>query len=158
MLIESSERAAYARALSSSAGMSAIPEACLFLHARSSRIRHSLCAPLLSDVAGVDEQDAIRARIEERIKALDLSVTAAAEQSGLGKTTVRNFLKGMTRSFTVGTAHKLAPTLKVSPQWLLYGEDGAEIIGIYSRVPPSRRSLAKKVLLSLTDETEQTEA
>jgi hypothetical protein len=102
----------------------------------------------------MDFQDAIRARIEERQEELGLPATGGPYKSvGLGSTTVRNFLIRLTRSMTVETAEKLAPLLKVSAQWLLYGET-AEIVELWDRVPLEHRPLAKAVLERFVQQNE----
>ena len=94
----------------------------------------------------------IRARIRARLKELDLTPRGASLAAGLGETTLRNYLKGMTQSLTVETANKLAPALKASAQWILYGES-AEVVQIWERIPADRRPQALTVLETFTGST-----
>lgn len=42
---------------------------------------------------------------------------------GVGQTTVRNFLAGMSQSLTVETVAKLAEPLKTTERWIIFGGD-----------------------------------
>lgn len=100
----------------------------------------------------MDFQDAIRKRIAGRSEEMGLPRTGKIyTEAGLGSTTIRNFIDRMTRSLTVDTAEKLAPVLKVSAQWILYGET-AEIVALWERVPVDRRPMAKDILERIADE------
>ena len=69
------------------------------------------------------DHDEIRARLRARFKDLGLSATGKwLKDCGIGQTTVRNFLDGMTQSLTVDTVVKLAPALKTSEKWILFGD------------------------------------
>lgn len=94
-------------------------------------------------------ENAIRDRIRQRIIELNLSVRGASIAAGLGETTVRNYLDEMTKSMTLATAEKLAPILKVSAQWILFGET-SEVVDIWDHIPEGRRELALDVLKSFT--------
>ncbi|WP_395393112.1 hypothetical protein WBP07_18095 [Novosphingobium sp. BL-8A] len=73
----------------------------------------------------IDHED-IRARLRARFSDLDLSLTGKwLKDHGIGQTTVRNFLDGMSQSLTVETLNKLAGPLKTSERWLLFGNDNA---------------------------------
>lgn len=93
----------------------------------------------------MDSQDQIRARIQARLDDLSLGAKTASITAGLGETTLRNFMKGMTKSLTVESVEKLAPSLKVSVRWLLFGES-AEVVNIWDRIPVDRREQALEVL------------
>src|SRR5688572_26325712 len=116
-------------------------ETCLFLHGSSSRIIHSRRRLARGHYRPVEIRERIRARLDE----LGLSVRGASKAAGLGETTLRNYLDGMTQSLTVETANKLAPILKASAQWILYGES-AEVVQIWERIPAVRRPQARAVL------------
>ena len=110
---------------------SVIAAECLFLHAWSSRIRHSrlVAAPWHQWV--VIDQDAIRARLRQRFDELSLSVTGVwlKRDHGIGQTTIRNFLDGSTQSLTVDTVSKLAGPLKTTEDWILFGSREHAISG-----------------------------
>lgn len=91
----------------------------------------------------------IKDRIRSRLKSLGISVRGASLSAGLGETTLRNYLKGMTNSMTVESLEKLAATLEMSPAALIYG-DTAEVVNIWDRIPEERRPLARDVLESFT--------
>jgi transcriptional regulator with XRE-family HTH domain len=93
----------------------------------------------------------VRDRIRSRLADLGLSVKGASVAAGLGETTLRNYLDGMTVSLTVKTANKLAPVLKASAQWILYGET-AEVVQIWERIPADRRQQAIDILETFTGE------
>lgn len=99
----------------------------------------------------MDDQDAIRAHIRGRLTELGLSQRGASIAAGLGETTLRNYLDGMTRSFTVDSVNKLATILKVSPRYLLFGET-AEVVDIWDRIPLDRKAQALTVLSTFADE------
>ena len=87
----------------------------------------------------------IRERIEQRLAELGLSVRGASLAAGMGETTLRNYLKNMTNSLTVESVEKLAPVLKVSPRWILFGES-AEVVNIWDRIPADQQRLALDIL------------
>lgn len=95
-------------------------------------------------------QDEIRERIQDRIDGLGLSVRGASISAGMGETTLRNYLKGMTESLTVESVNKLAPVLKVSSQWLLTGVS-AEVVDLWERIPIGQRDLARDLLERLAE-------
>jgi transcriptional regulator with XRE-family HTH domain len=94
----------------------------------------------------MDSEDEIRARISARLAELSLDVKPASVKAGLGETTLRNYLKGMTNSLTFKTVEKLAGALDVTPRWILFGEDSPEIVDIMDRIPGDRRDHALNVL------------
>lgn len=88
----------------------------------------------------------IRTRIQELIDADPaLTVRGVSLKAGLGETTLRNFLKGMTLSMTVDNVEKVAAVLGKTSRYLLYGEEG-EVSYIWDRIPERRRQQALKVL------------
>ena len=87
----------------------------------------------------------MRERIEQRLGALGKSVRGASLEAGLGETTLRNYLKGMTNSMTVDNVEKLAPVLDASVRWLMFGDE-AEIINLWERIPIRDRDLARDML------------
>lgn len=90
----------------------------------SSIIRHSRLPSHLCEKAGVLDHDEIRERLRGRLEELGLSLTGKwLKDYGVGQTTVRNFLDGMTQSLTVETVGKLAEPLKTTEHWLLFGTD-----------------------------------
>jgi transcriptional regulator with XRE-family HTH domain len=91
----------------------------------------------------MDARDRIRARLDS----LGISVRGASIAAGMGETTLRNYLKGMTKSLTVDSLEKLADVLEIAPTSLLYG-DSAEVVNIWDRIPEDRRPLARDVLES----------
>ena len=70
-----------------------------------------------------DDDQAVLSRIQARIDALGLSERGAAEQSGLSASAIRNIREGKSQSPRLDTMRKLAPTLKVTPEWLAFGVD-----------------------------------
>ena len=87
----------------------------------------------------------MRQRIAERLENLGKSTRGASIDAGLGETTLRNYLKGMTQSMTVDNVEKLASVLEVSPRWLMFGED-TEVVNIWDRIPLEQREQAKDIL------------
>lgn len=81
----------------------------------------------------MDSQDVIRDRIAKFLKEKGLGVKPASVAAGLGETTLRNFLKGMTASLTVESVAKLADSLGVSSRWILYG-DTAKVADLVERI------------------------
>lgn len=72
-----------------------------------------------------DSDHAVLARILSRLDALGLSERGAAEKSNLSAAAIRNIREGKSQSPRLETIRKLAPTLKVSPEWLAFGGDEA---------------------------------
>lgn len=70
-----------------------------------------------------DADHAVHARILSRLNALGLSERGAAEKSKLSASAIRNIREGKSQSPRLETIRKLAPTLKVSPEWLAFGGD-----------------------------------
>lgn len=66
-------------------------------------------------------------RIEERLKALNLSASAASLKAGLSRDAIRNMRRGLKSQARTGvstnTIEALARVLQVSPAWLLKGND-----------------------------------
>lgn len=88
----------------------------------------------------------IRTRIQELIDADPaLTVRGVSLKAGLGETTLRNFLKGMTLSMTVDNVEKVAAVLGKSARYLLYGDEG-EVSYIWDRIPEKKRDQALRVL------------
>lgn len=110
---------------------SVITPECLFLHDRSSRIRHSEAGDSPWHQWDVIDQDAIRARLRQRFDHLGLSVTGVwlKRDHGIGQTTIRNFLDGDTKSLTVDTVSRLAEPLKTSEDWILFGNRDQSLSG-----------------------------
>ena len=99
---------------------------CLFIHGRSSTIRHSPALAAMCQNLHVIEHDDIRDRLKGRMADLGLAPTGSwLKDYGIGQTTVRNFLDGMTRSLTIETVAKLSEPLKTSERWLLFGNQDA---------------------------------
>lgn len=99
---------------------------CLFIHGRSSIIRHSPPSDVSCQNIHVIDHDAIRARLSARFKQLKLSRTGVwLKASGIGQTTVRNFLDGTNQSLTVDTVSKLAAPLGTTERWILFGGEAA---------------------------------
>lgn len=97
--------------------------------------------------------------IRERIIALieadsALSVRGVSLAAGLGETTLRNFLKGMTRSMTLESIEKIADILGVTARYLAYGDD-KPVVYIWDRIPDQRRQQALQVLETFTDESKR---
>lgn len=67
--------------------------------------------------------DDIKARIAQRLKALDLSERSASLAAGGNPDVIRNIRLGKSKNPTGRTVSALAEVLKVSEQWLLTGED-----------------------------------
>lgn len=67
------------------------------------------------------DDQAVLARIQERLDALGLSERGAAEKAGLSAAAIRNIREGKSQSPRLDTLRKLAPTLEVSPEWLAFG-------------------------------------
>lgn len=72
-----------------------------------------------------DADHAVLARIQSRLDALGLSERGAAEKSQLSASAIRNIREGRSQSPRLETIRKLAPTLKVTPEWLAFGGDEA---------------------------------
>jgi len=73
--------------------------------------------------------DAIRDRIRARYAAKELSATGVwHKEHGLGQTTVRNFLDGLTQSLTLDTIAKLEEPLGVDAHWIIFGEEKPEAV------------------------------
>ena len=69
------------------------------------------------------DQANIRARIRKRLDDLDLPLTGKwLKDHGIGQTTIRNYLEGMSQSLTIDTVAKLAEPLKSSERWLIFGD------------------------------------
>ena len=97
---------------------------CLFIHARSSLIRHSSLALGMCQNIHVIDHDDMRRRIKGRMSDLGLAITGKwLKEYGIGQTTIRNFLDGMNASTTVETISKLAEPLKTTERWLIFGND-----------------------------------
>lgn len=95
--------------------------------------------------------------MRERIIALieadpTLSVRGVSIAAGLGETTLRNFLKGMTRSMTLESIEKIADILGVSSRYIAYG-DNEPVTYIWDRIPSARRQQALQVLETFVDES-----
>lgn len=88
----------------------------------------------------------MRDRITDRLDKLGLSVRGASVAAGLGETTLRNYLKGMTASLTVETVERLAEVLECSVQWLMSGTDAQKVVSIFDRIPEDQRDQALRVL------------
>jgi len=70
----------------------------------------------------VIDHDDIRRRIKGRFDDLGLPPTGKwLKDHGIGQTTIRNFLDGLSASLTVETVGKLAGPLKTTERWLLFG-------------------------------------
>jgi hypothetical protein len=70
----------------------------------------------------VINHDDIRQRIKARFSEMALPPTGKwLKESGIGQTTIRNFLDGSSSSLTVETVSKLAEPLKTTEQWILFG-------------------------------------
>lgn len=104
----------------------------------------------MGEIRGMDDHAQIRRRIRDRIDELDLKVRGVSIAAGLGETTLRNYLKGMTASVTLDTLARLAKELKVSDRWLLYGEN-AEVSSIFDAIPAERRDHALDILKTFVD-------
>lgn len=97
----------------------------------------------------------IRERIRQRIEALGLSVRGASLAAGLGETTLRNYLDGMTESMTTRSVEKLAPVLETTSEWILGGEaprQSAQVIDIWDRVPLDRREQVLQILQTFAED------
>lgn len=88
----------------------------------------------------------MRDRIKDRLDQTGLSVRGASVAAGLGETTLRNYLKGMTASLTVETAERLAEVLECSATWLMTGTDPQKVVLIFDRIPEADRAQALRVL------------
>lgn len=60
----------------------------------------------------------LQKRINERLKALGLSATAASVEAGLSKDAIRNILRGTSESPRDITLRKLAKVLQCTPDYL----------------------------------------
>ncbi|GEL44269.1 hypothetical protein MEX01_48600 [Methylorubrum extorquens] len=84
-----------------------------------------------------DSDHAVLARIQSRLDALGLSERGAAEKSNLSASAIRNIREGKSQSPRLETIRKLAPTLKVTPEWLAFGgEDEIEAAKAASAAMP----------------------
>jgi transcriptional regulator with XRE-family HTH domain len=92
----------------------------------------------------------MRDRINERLEKTGLSVRGASIAAGLGETTLRNYLKGMTASLTVESAERLAAVLDCSATWLMTGTEPQKVVSIFDRIPEADRAQALRVLESFT--------
>lgn len=104
--------------------MSDMRAECLFIHDRSSLIRHSRLKHAVCQNIHVIDHDDMRRRIKGRMTDLELSLTGKwLKEHGIGQTTIRNFLDGMSSSTTTETLSKLAGPLKTTERWLIFGSD-----------------------------------
>ena len=69
----------------------------------------------------VDPDEQIVERIKMRLEALALSERAVTKLAKLSPSAIRNMREGKSRSPRVDTIRKLAPALKVTPEWLTFG-------------------------------------
>lgn len=88
----------------------------------------------------------MRDRITERLDKMGLSVRGTSIAAGLGETTLRNYLKGMTASLTVESAERLAAVLECSATWLMTGTEPQKVVSIFDRIPEADRAQALRVL------------
>ena len=70
------------------------------------------------------KNEALIARIEQRLGALGLSANAASEAAGLERTYIRNIMNGKSRGPRGENAMRLAKALGCPVEWLLGGGDG----------------------------------
>lgn len=107
--------------------MSDMPRQCLFLHDRSSIIRHSPREALPWHQIDMLDLDAIRRRLVSALKEKGYALTGKDIQSaGIGQTTLRNFMDGSSRSMTLETLAKLDNELGIDAGWLLFGPAEAQ--------------------------------
>ena len=71
----------------------------------------------------IDADSGVLERITRRISELGLTEAGAAKAAGLGASAIRNIREGKSQSPRLDTVRKLAPTLKVTPEWLAFGSD-----------------------------------
>jgi len=138
--------------------ISDIDASCLIVHGWSSTIRHSQGQSTLS----YDWRMDMRERIEMVLREKGRSVRGTSIAAGMGETTLRNYLKGMTQSLTIDSAEKLAAEMGVSAHWLIFGEEPkteqppetAEVIRFMSFMDLGRRQTARDIIKRLADEEE----
>lgn len=88
-------------------------------------------ADLSAHCAYMDTLKKIVARIEKRLKAVNLKAAQASRAAGLSDGAIQNLRRGArgkiaTRGANATTFHKLAPVLKTTALWLMTGE-GPEV-------------------------------
>lgn len=102
----------------------------------------------------------IRARIEQRLETLGLSMQKASKDAGLSEAFLKHFLAGRQDDITVGKLEALAPILKTTPGWLLDGEgdeavqpdpDTAKVYGIVPHLKKQNLEKAADYLQMLRD-------
>ena len=71
----------------------------------------------------IDTDTAVLDRINKRIADLGLTEAGAAKAAGLGASAIRNIREGKSQAPRLDTMRKLAPVLKVAPEWLAFGVD-----------------------------------
>lgn len=99
-----------------------IPQKCLFIHASSSTIIHSLRERLPWHQFDMLDVDAVRERLTRALSEKGIAPTGKRVQAaGIGQTTLRNFLDGSSRSITLETLAKLDSELEIDAAWLLFG-------------------------------------
>jgi len=99
--------------------------------------------PLGCDYRGMDLRDRIKAKIEEIDEATVRSISLKA---GLSDSMLHKFLTKKTKSITIDNLERLAEALNTTVRYLLYGEEGDNVVSIYNRIPEARRKHAVEVL------------
>jgi len=87
------------------------------------------------------------ARIDERLKALNLSDNAACEKAGINRDTIRDLRRGKRQSLTGVTLVKLAEALETTASWLLENDQQTAVLASNVRPadvePPNIRELLR---------------
>lgn len=93
----------------------------------------------------------IRERIRQIIDSRDdLTVRNVSLKAGMSDSNLQKFLTGATHSMSVANFEKVAAAMGVSVRFLMLGEEEAEIIHIWDRIPDARRPHARDVLETFT--------
>jgi transcriptional regulator with XRE-family HTH domain len=87
----------------------------------------------------------LRDRIREKIEESGLTERSASLAAGLSDSMLNKFLSGQTKSITIDNLEKIAAALETTVRYLLYGEEGDNVVSIYSRIPEERRKHALEV-------------
>jgi transcriptional regulator with XRE-family HTH domain len=103
-----------------------------------------------------------RARIRQRIEALETSARAVSIAAGLSTHFLQKYLANPDHSIKVENLRALAPVLETTPEWLLSGigpehqDPGLEELkGVWSRIPTTDHATALRVLEGFTKKSNE---